>query len=113
MGDVRTGDIRPDDVRAARRIVRSRAPLSVTAKGERDMVTDVDLAVDPVDGTANLARGVPLCAVSPALGAGRRSVLAAIDMPFLDTCYTAVAGHGTYLGDERVHASGVDDLSEA
>jgi myo-inositol-1(or 4)-monophosphatase len=133
----------------ARRIVRARVPSSVTYKGERDMVTDVDLAVedavrgflaretphiailgeehgrtgsadgalwwalDPVDGTANFARGIPLCAVSLGLVAGRHSVLAAIDLPFFDVTYSAVAGHGAYAGDRRISASGVRTLSEA
>jgi myo-inositol-1(or 4)-monophosphatase len=133
----------------ARPIIRSRAPLSVLAKGERDMVTDVDLAVedavrefltretpeigilgeehghtgrsdgalwwalDPVDGTANLTRGIPLCAVSLGLVAGRRSVLAAIDLPFLETRYMAVDGHGAYVGDERIYASPARELPEA
>lgn len=136
-------------VARAHRIIRSRALGSVVAKGERDMVTDVDLAVedavrdflsretpeigilgeehghsgsidgalwwalDPVDGTANLARGIPLCAVSLALVEGRRGVLAAIDLPFLGIGYTAAAGHGAYAGDERICASEVRALSEA
>jgi myo-inositol-1(or 4)-monophosphatase len=135
-------------VAVAHRIIRSRAPRSVAAKGERDMVTDVDLAVedamrdflarqtphigllgeehgrsgvdgelwwalDPVDGTANFARGIPLCAVSLGLVAGPRSVLAAIDLPFLDVAYSAVAGHGAYVGDSRIHCSGVGDVAEA
>jgi myo-inositol-1(or 4)-monophosphatase len=136
-------------VAIARRIIRSRAPLSVKTKGERDLVTDVDLAVehavreflaretpdvgilgeehgrtgaedddlwwalDPVDGTANLARGVPLCAVSLALVAGRGAVLAAVDLPFLDLEYTAVRGRGGYAGDERIVASEVRDISRA
>ena len=133
----------------ARRIMRSRAPLSVTTKGERDLVTDVDLAVedavrellaartpelgilgeehgrsggtddalwwvlDPVDGTSNLARGIPLCAVSLALVSGRRPVLAAVDLPFLDVCYTAVRGRGAYAGDERIRSSAVRDMAGA
>lgn len=136
-------------VAIAHRIVRSRAPLRVTAKSERDLVTDVDLAVedavraflaretpgigilgeeyghtgpadgalwwalDPVDGTANLARGIPLCAVSLGLVADRRSVLAAIDLPFLGAGYTAVDGGGAYVGDERIRGSDVGDLSQA
>jgi myo-inositol-1(or 4)-monophosphatase len=129
------------------RIVRSRAPASVTAKGERDLVTDIDLAVeeavreflaretpeigllgeehgrsgpqerwwvlDPVDGTSNFARGIPLCAVSLGLVTGRRSVLAAIDLPFLDATYTAVAGGGAFAGDERIRCSEVGELSQA
>ncbi|WP_037062732.1 inositol monophosphatase family protein [Pseudonocardia acaciae] len=136
-------------VALARRIVRSRAPGTVTAKGERDLVTDVDLAVepavreflaretphvgilgeehgrtgppddtlwwalDPVDGTSNLARGIPLCAVSLALVARRRPVLAAIDLPFLDVGYTALDGRGAYVGDERIAASPVREISRA
>jgi myo-inositol-1(or 4)-monophosphatase len=136
-------------VAMARRIIFSRAPSSVTAKGERDMVTDIDLAVeatvreflsgqtprigvlgeehgrtgaagdalwwvlDPIDGTANFARGIPLSAVSLGLVAGRRSVLAVVDLPFLDLTYTAVEGNGAYAGDVRIHSSGVRELSEA
>lgn len=138
----------------ARRIVRSRGPRSVAAKGERDMVTDVDLAVeeavreflaretpdidmlgeeygrggstgddaaggalwwvlDPVDGTANLARGIPLCGVSLGLVAGERGVVAAVDLPFLDVTYTAAQGRGAYVGDDRIRCSGVREVSEA
>jgi myo-inositol-1(or 4)-monophosphatase len=136
-------------VAIAHRIVSSRSPFSVTAKGERDMVTDVDLAVedavreflaretphigilgeeqgrtgdedrelwwalDPVDGTANFARGIPLCAVSLGLVSGRRSVLAVIDLPFLDVTYGAVEGHGAYAGDERLHCSRGRELAGA
>ncbi|HKS49740.1 MAG TPA: inositol monophosphatase family protein [Amycolatopsis sp.] len=136
-------------VALAHRIIRSRAPVSVTAKGERDMVTDVDLAVedavreflaretpdigilgeehgrtgpadgelwwalDPVDGTANFARGIPLSAVSLGLVADRRGVLAAIDLPFLEITYTAVDGYGAYAGDERIHSSGAQEVSDA
>lgn len=136
-------------VARAHRIIRSRALGSVVEKAERDIVTDVDLAVedavrdflsretpeigilgeehgrtgaagdalwwalDPVDGTSNLARGIPLCAVSLALVAGTQGVLAAIDLPFLGTGYTAVAGQGAYEGEKRIGASRVRALSEA
>jgi myo-inositol-1(or 4)-monophosphatase len=136
-------------VRRARRIILGRAPLRVRTKGERDIVTDVDLevedavreflaretphigvlgeeqgrsgdptgglwwALDPVDGTANLARGVPLCAVSLGLVAGRRGVLAAIDLPFLDARYCAADGLGAYIADQRIRASSVGALARA
>ena len=135
-------------VARARRIIHTRRPASVAEKGERDLVTDVDLAVedavreflaretpeigilgeehgrsgdpgavwwalDPVDGTSNFARGIPLCAVSLGLVSGRRSVLAAIDLPFLGTTYTAVEGLGARAGDERIRVSAAADLSRA
>ncbi|MFD9892917.1 inositol monophosphatase family protein [Amycolatopsis sp. NPDC059027] len=131
----------------AREIVLSRGSFSVAAKGDRDMVTDVDLAVedavrgllgketpeipvvgeerggraagglwwtlDPVDGTANFARGIPLCAVSLALVDGSRSVLAAISAPFLDVEYSAVDGHGAWAGEQRLRCSEVTDIADA
>lgn len=140
-------------VAMARRIILSRTVGSVSAKGDRDMVTDIDLAVeealrdfllretphiavlgeehghsgesewptpeslwwalDPVDGTANFSRGIPLSGVSLGLVAGRRSTLAAIDLPFLGLTYTAVAGRGAYLGGERITVSPVSELSGA
>lgn len=142
-------DIAVEATAVARRIIRSRVPGSVRYKGDRDIVTDIDLAVedavreflgretphigllgeehgrtgpagdapwwtlDPVDGTANLARGIPLCAVSLALVSGGGAVLAAIDLPFLDARYTAAAGRGAYLDGERVHTSEIRDPSQA
>lgn len=49
--------------------------------------------LDPVDGTVNLAQGLPLCAVSLGLIAEGRAQLAAVDLPFLGLRYTAVE-HG-------------------
>lgn len=142
-------DIANEAVAVARRIIRSRAPGSVHAKGDRDIVTDVDLAVedavreflcretpgigilgeehgrtgpggdapwwalDPVDGTANLACGMPLCAVSLALVSGGHAALAAVDLPFLDARYTAVAGRGAYVNGERILTSRVREPSDA
>ncbi|ONI75090.1 inositol monophosphatase [Actinosynnema sp. ALI-1.44] len=136
-------------VSMARTIIHHRAPAAVTTKGDRDMVTDVDLAVeeavraflaketpdirlvgeehgdsgtsesdlwwvlDPIDGTANFARGIPLSAVSLALVDGTQAVLAAIDMPFMNTWYTARAGGGAYANGEPMHCSAVKDLSDA
>ena len=133
-------------VAIGRRIMTSRAPRSVTAKSERDLVTDIDLAVeeavreflgretpdipvvgeegggergalwwvlDPVDGTANFARGIPLTGISLALVSGGQSVVAAIDLPFLDTLYTAAEGCGAYAGDTRIGVSGVHELAGA
>lgn len=132
----------------AHRIVLARVPLSVTAKADRDLVTDVDLAVedavreflaretpeigilgeeqghsgpsdglwwalDPVDGTANFARGIPLCGVSLGLVEGRRGVVAAVDLPFLGARYIAAEGYGAHLGDERIRVSAATEMADA
>ncbi|GAA5167925.1 hypothetical protein GCM10023214_42900 [Amycolatopsis dongchuanensis] len=69
--------------------------------------------LDPVDGTANFARGIPLCGVSLGLVDGRRAVLAAIDLPYLGETYSAVEGSGAYAGEERISASQAAQLSDA
>jgi myo-inositol-1(or 4)-monophosphatase len=135
-------------VAAARDTVRDRVSFSVSTKGERDMVTDVDLAVedqvraflaretpdigflgeergryggtggrwwalDPVDGTANFARGIPLCGVSLALVDGDRGTVAAISLPFLDVTYTAAEGGGARANGEPIHVSRVTGIADA
>ena len=51
-------------------------------------------ALDPVDGTANFVRDIPLCAVSLALIDHGRPVVGVISLPFLGQLYTAELGPG-------------------
>ncbi len=69
--------------------------------------------LDPIDGTANFARGIPLSAVSLGLVDDDRAVLAAVDMPFLDARYTAIEGCGAYVDGAPIRCSEVDELSSA
>ncbi|MEV4917834.1 inositol monophosphatase family protein [Streptomyces tirandamycinicus] len=129
-------------------LVTDMAVGAVQAKGDRDMVSEIDFAVedrvrtflqketpeigflgeesggagaggaltwalDPVDGTANLVNGIPLCGVSLGLIADNRSVLGAIDLPFLRQRYRAAEGYGAYCGDERIRPSETTALNEA
>lgn len=134
-------------VNRAAEIVRTSQPGALTAKGDRDMVSDVDLrieretrefllaaapdigflgeenghngnrerywALDPVDGTANYVRGIPLCAVSLALVDHGRPVVGVIRLPFLGQLYTAEHSHGAYEGDRRLQVSTTTDLRDA
>ncbi len=50
--------------------------------------------IDPIDGTANFARGHHDCAISVALVSGASPVLAVVYAPFSDLLYTAEAGKG-------------------
>ena len=53
--------------------------------------------VDPIDGTANFARGAPHFCVSIALTDGKKALLGAIYDPALDELFTASAGSGAFL----------------
>jgi myo-inositol-1(or 4)-monophosphatase len=134
---------------AARRIVHARGPAVITEKADRDLVSDIDVAVerevraylreatpdieflgeeeggdgdpgtgwrwvlDPIDGTSNFARGLPLCAISLALTHDGHSVLGVIDAPFLAVRYHAVEGGGAWNGDRRLAVRTTADLRDA
>ncbi|MEW2357490.1 inositol monophosphatase family protein [Spirillospora sp. NPDC029432] len=131
----------------ARGLMVSRGPGVVTAKGDRDMASEVDYAVeravreflrertpeiailgeeeggsadaellwavDPVDGTANFVRGIPLCGFSLGLVRRGRPVVGVIDLPFLGTRYHAAEGLGAFEGERPVRASGTKDVRDA
>lgn len=125
-------------------------PRSVQHKGDRDLVTDIDLGIqrdiadylaqatpdiaflaeesawqpdiaatewlwvlDPIDGTSNFVRGLPLCAVSLALLHRSRAVAAVIDAPLLGRTYHAIEAKGAFLNNHRINASTTDSLSNA
>jgi len=69
--------------------------------------------LDPIDGTANFVRGIPLCAVSLALLDNRRAVLGLIELPFLHTRYHAAEGEGAYANGNRIHVSSTSSLLDA
>ncbi|MET8808152.1 inositol monophosphatase family protein [Streptomyces sp. NPDC004546] len=129
-------------------LVTEMAVGAVRSKGDRDMVSEIDLAVedrvrsflqketpeigflgeenggtgidgpltwalDPVDGTANLVNGLPLCAVSLGLVQDDRSVLGTIDLPFMRHRFRAAEGHGAYADDEPIRASQTTALDQA
>lgn len=134
-------------VSIASQIMRSSRPGALTPKGDRDVVSDVDLAIerrlrehlhgktpeigflgeedgpvgnvdlvwvlDPVDGTVNFVRNMPLCAVSLALLDHGHPVLGVIDLPFLGTRYHATVGGGAFAGDRRLHTGSGRPIGEA
>jgi histidinol-phosphatase len=73
--------------------------------------------VDPIDGTVNFTRGIPIWATLIALEEGGELQVAVISMPALGQRWYASRGGGTravQLGRERkVHVSDVSSLAEA
>ncbi|MFH0246031.1 inositol monophosphatase family protein [Streptomyces sp. HK10] len=140
-------DIANQAVDHAAAIVSQKAVGTVTAKGDRDMVSELDLAVeervrtflhtetpeigflgeeqggqrlgnltwslDPIDGTANLVSGIPLCGISLGLFRNDTAVLGVIDLPFLQDRYEAAEGQGAYRFGQRIQPSRTTRLHEA
>ena len=69
--------------------------------------------IDPIDGTTNFIRGIPLYAVSIAFIDHGRPRFACVYDPSRDECFTAENGAGLWLNGERRYTSGRTDLGKA
>ncbi|WP_416900917.1 inositol monophosphatase family protein [Micromonospora echinospora] len=74
---------------------------------------EVRWVLDPIDGTANFVRGIPLCAVSLGLLQGTEAVLGAIELPFLGSRYKAAKGVGAYVDGRPIRVRDTRLLSQA
>jgi myo-inositol-1(or 4)-monophosphatase len=63
--------------------------------------------VDPLDGTSNFARGIPLFAVSIGLMAGNEFLAGVIIDPILQNEYCAEKGGGAFLNGEKISIPGL------
>ena len=69
--------------------------------------------VDPLDGTVNYARQMPLFGTCIALIENGQPILAGLSFPVLNERYIAAKGEGAFLNDERIQVSHVGSLSNA
>ena len=61
--------------------------------------------VDPIDGTANYVRGIPMSVVSIALVKGCKPILGVVRHPRLDETFSAAEGEGAFLNGKPLHVS--------
>jgi myo-inositol-1(or 4)-monophosphatase len=69
--------------------------------------------VDPIDGTNNFLRGLPLWGVSIAYAIAGEPVLGLIYLPSVGRLYSAVRGGGARCDGVPIHVSRTSDLSQA
>jgi myo-inositol-1(or 4)-monophosphatase len=127
--------------------LRSAEPGRVTAKGDRDLVSDLDLAIersarqhlrratpqfgflgeedgqdgpanytwimDPIDGTANFLRGLPLYGIALALVREGWPVIGIIALPELNRTCWAAEGAGAWRDGRRIAAATTTTLNQA
>jgi myo-inositol-1(or 4)-monophosphatase len=134
----------------AAELLRARLPSVVNAKGDRDMVSDVDLEIeravrgylhehspevgflgeeegatpapgggglrwvlDPIDGTANFVKGIPLYSISLALINDEEPVLGIINVPPEGCRYSAVEGLGAYCNSTGIRVRRTARMADA
>lgn len=69
--------------------------------------------IDPLDGTRNYLTAAGPWSVSIALAQGESTQVAVVHDPLAGETFSAVAGHGSRLGDEAISASDCSRLDEA
>ena len=65
--------------------------------------------IDPVDGTVNFSRGIPLWGISIALHFEGKPLVAVVNLPKLGEMYTATKGGGAFMNGKPIHVSREDN----
>jgi histidinol-phosphatase len=92
----RLASARPDDAVVGEE-------FGATAAGERRWI------IDPIDGTKNYVRGIPVWATLVAL----QGEVAVVSAPALQRRWWAVHGQGSFADGRSIHVSAVGDLADA
>jgi histidinol-phosphatase len=95
------------------RIARDRPGEGVLGEEEGDDGGDVRWIVDPIDGTRNFSRGIPVWATLIALERDRQVVCGVVSAPALGRRWWAARGEGASANGTRIGVSAVRKLSEA
>jgi histidinol-phosphatase len=69
--------------------------------------------LDPIDGTRNFSRGIPVWATLIALEADGRALLGVVSAPALGRRWWAERGAGAFANGEHLHVSSVDRVDHA
>jgi len=95
------------------RIARERPGDGVLGEEEGDSGGPVRWILDPIDGTRNFSRGIPVWATLIALERDGEAVCGVASAPALGHRWWAARGEGAYRDGERLHVSRVARLDEA
>jgi histidinol-phosphatase len=69
--------------------------------------------IDPIDGTRNFVRGIPIWATLVGLEYKDEQIMGVAVVPAMEQTYRALRGDGAFRNDRPIHVSTVDKLSEA
>ena len=101
---------------SARALLRQRHPgLGLLGEefGAQAGTDGTRLIIDPIDGTRNFVRGIPVFGTLLALEERGEIVAAVASAPALRTRWRAARGFGAFEGNQRLHVSAVRELRQA
>lgn len=73
--------------------------------GELAQDSEYKWIIDPIDGTINFSKGIPICCVSIAVEKNGQMILGAVYSPFLNEFFFAERGQGATLNDKKIQVS--------
>jgi myo-inositol-1(or 4)-monophosphatase len=88
------------------------ADTFIGEEGGRE-ASDSVWVIDPIDGTANFARGIPHFCISLAYLKDRKPMIGVIYDPMRDEMYSAIGGGGATLNGVPMKVSGTADIRSA
>ena len=100
----------------ARELVARRAPgLGVFGEeeGETSAQNGARLIIDPIDGTRNFVRGIPVFASLLGIEEEGTLVVGMVSAPAMRMRWYAARGMGAFLGPRRLHVSSISKLAKA
>jgi histidinol-phosphatase len=100
----------------ARDLVAKRAPgmgVFGEEEGESASESGTRLIIDPIDGTRNFVRGIPVFASLLAIEQGGAIVAGVVSAPALRQRWHAARGAGAFSGARRLYVSKIAELSRA
>lgn len=71
-----------------------------------ELTDDPTWIIDPIDGTQNFVRYMPVTCISVGMTINKEQVLGIVCNPYLDELFTAIKGEGAYLNGQRIYTSG-------
>lgn len=87
----------------------SNCPILAEESGQIGETGDTFWVIDPLDGTTNFSRGIPIFCVSVALIKNRSVVLGVTLNPLTGDVYFAEKGKNAFLNGEKIRVSGRSD----
>jgi histidinol-phosphatase len=69
--------------------------------------------IDPIDGTRNFVRGIPLWGTLVGLEYKGECIAGVAEAPAMRLTYRALRGDGAYRGDRRLHVSDIINLADS
>jgi myo-inositol-1(or 4)-monophosphatase len=112
-GDYVTASDRQSEVAILEILARETPDIAVLAEERGGKRAATMWAVDPLDGTTNFTRGLPVVAVSVGLLDGGVPVLGVVIAPFLNLEFAASRGRGASLNGDRLPPLPALDPSKA